>query len=161
MHHAIDDRSDQSLFRRQRKTESTEFLVHRILGGSGVASFAGGVIATNLGWKWIFIFSIIFAVLGMFLLKDTPESKQESSGSFQFDFAGLSIFIVTMLALNIFITYGASFGWLSLQTLGILAVILAGLMILSKLKQGKRSSSSISPCSRISRMPEQRHRISF
>lgn len=53
-------------------------------GGSGVASFAGGVIATNLGWKWIFIFSIIFAVLGMFLLKDTPESKQESSGSFQF-----------------------------------------------------------------------------
>ena len=51
-------------------------------GGSGVASFAGGVIATNLGWKWIFIFSIIFAVLGMFLLKDTPESKQESSRSF-------------------------------------------------------------------------------
>ena len=107
-------------------------------GGSGVASFAGGVIATNLGWKWIFIFSIIFAVLGMFLLKDTPESKQESSGSFQFDFAGLSIFIVTMLALNIFITYGASFGWLSLQTLGILAVILAGLMIFVKVETGKK-----------------------
>ena len=107
-------------------------------GGSGVASFAGGVIATNLGWKWIFIFSIIFAVLGMFLLKDTPESKQESSGSFQFDFAGLSIFIVTMLALNIFITYGASFGWLSLQTLGILAVILAGLIIFVKVETGKK-----------------------
>lgn len=73
-------------------------------GGSGVASFAGGVIATNLGWKWIFIFSII----------------------------------VTMLALNIFITYGASFGWLSLQTLGILAVILAGLMIFVKVETGKK-----------------------
>lgn len=32
-------------------------------GGSGVASFAGGAIATSLGRKWIFIFSIIFVFL--------------------------------------------------------------------------------------------------
>ena len=52
-------------------------------GGSGVCSFAGGLIATYLGWRWIFIFSIVFALLGLFLIKDTPESKAESSGKFQ------------------------------------------------------------------------------
>ena len=32
-------------------------------GGSGVCSFAGGAIATYMGWRWIFIFSIVFALL--------------------------------------------------------------------------------------------------
>ena len=32
-------------------------------GGSGVCSFAGGAIATYMGWKWIFIFSIFGTVL--------------------------------------------------------------------------------------------------
>ena len=75
-------------------------------GGSGVCSFAGGAIATYMGWRWIFIFSIIFALLGMFLIKDTPESKAESKGAFKFDTVGLIILIITMLALNLFITRG-------------------------------------------------------
>ena len=79
-------------------------------GGSGVTSFAGGAIATYMGWKWIFIFSIIFAVLGMFLIKDVPESKANTEGEFKFDFGGLAIFIVTMLAINILITQGGNFG---------------------------------------------------
>ena len=51
-------------------------------GGTGIASFAGGAIASSLGWRWIFIISIIVAILGMLLLKDTPESKQESDRCF-------------------------------------------------------------------------------
>lgn len=98
-------------------------------GGSGVASFAGGAIATSLGWRWIFIFSIIFAIIGLFLLKDTPESKQESSGKFRFDYTGLAIFIVTMVALNILITYGADFGWLSARSLILAAVTIVGLIV--------------------------------
>ena len=66
--------------------------------------FAGGAIATYMGWRWIFIFSIIFALLAMWLIKDTPESKGESTGAFKFDYTGLIIFIITMLALNVFIT---------------------------------------------------------
>ena len=91
-------------------------------GGSGVCSFAGGAIATYMGWRWIFIFSIIFALLAMWLIKDTPESKGEESGAFKFDFGGLAIFAITMLALNLFITRGKDFGWTSPLTLG-LAVI--------------------------------------
>src|SRR5699024_5812338 len=82
-------------------------------GGSGLCSFFGGAVASSMGWKWIFIFSIVFALLAMWLIKDTPESKAETTGSFKFDFGGLGIFIVTMLALNVLITQGADFGWTS------------------------------------------------
>lgn len=106
-------------------------------GGSGFASFAGGAIATSLGWRWIFIFSIVFAIVGLFLLKDTPESKQPSSGKFTFDYTGLGIFIVTMIALNLFITYGADWGWTSISTLAALAIAIIGLIVFIKVENNK------------------------
>ncbi|SHF95894.1 MFS transporter [Ornithinibacillus halophilus] len=95
-------------------------------GGSGVTSFAGGAIATYLGWKWIFIFSIVFALLAMWLIKDVPESKAQTSGKFKFDYGGLTIFIITMLALNVVITQGAELGWTSPLTLVLAAVAIVG-----------------------------------
>lgn len=106
-------------------------------GGSGVASFAGGAIATYMGWKWIFIFSILFAFLAMWLIKDTPESKGKSAGAFAFDYSGLAIFIITMLALNVFITYGSDLGWTSLSTLLLAAVTIAGVIVFVKVEKGK------------------------
>jgi MFS transporter, DHA2 family, multidrug resistance protein len=106
-------------------------------GGSGVASFAGGAIATYMGWKWIFIFSIIFSLLAMWLIKDTPESKGESKGAFKFDYTGLVIFIITMLALNIFITFGAKLGWTSLLTIGLAVVAIIGAIVFYKVEKSK------------------------
>ena len=80
-------------------------------GGSGVCSFLGGAIATYMGWKWIFIFSIIFAVLALWLIKDTPESKAADTGKSKFDSSGLIVFIITMVALNLVITQGA-YNWM-------------------------------------------------
>ncbi len=37
-------------------------------GGSGLCSFLGGAIATYMGWRWIFIISIVFALLAMLLM---------------------------------------------------------------------------------------------
>jgi MFS transporter, DHA2 family, multidrug resistance protein len=104
-------------------------------GGSGVCSFAGGAIATYMGWRWIFIFSIIFALLGMLLIKDTPESKAESKGAFKFDVEGLIILIVTMLALNLFITRGADWGWTSALTFICLAVAIVGIILFVKVEK--------------------------
>ncbi|MFC4410322.1 MFS transporter [Chungangia koreensis] len=106
-------------------------------GGSGIASFAGGAIATSLGWRWIFIFSIIFAVVGLFLIKDTPESKQKSTGAFKFDYTGLLIFIITMVALNVFISFGSDLGWTSPISIGLLVVTIIGLVVFIKVEQGK------------------------
>ncbi|MEH6947105.1 MFS transporter [Bacillus sp. JJ634] len=106
-------------------------------GGSGIASFAGGAIATYMGWKWIFIFSIIFSLLGMWLIKDTPESKGESTGAFKFDYTGLVIFIITMLALNVLITFGADLGWTSLLTIGLVIVTIIGAIVFFKVEKSK------------------------
>lgn len=101
-------------------------------GGSGVTSFAGGAIATYMGWKWIFIFSIIFSILGMWLMKDVPESKAKTTGKFKFDFGGLAIFIVTMLAINILITQGEKLGWTSLAAIGLAVIAVLGILTFVK-----------------------------
>ena len=109
-------------------------------GGSGVCSLFGGAIATYMGWKWIFIFSIIIAILALWLLKDTPESKAKQTGNSKFDISGLIIFIITMLALNIFITQGAEFGWTNWITIVLLAVAVIGAIIFIKVENGKSNA---------------------
>ncbi|WP_203247795.1 MFS transporter [Sporosarcina beigongshangi] len=109
-------------------------------GGSGVCSLLGGAIATYMGWKWIFIFSIIFAILALWLIKDTPESKAKQTGDSRFDFSGLLVFIVAMLALNIFITQGAEIGWTNWRTIVLLVVAVIGAIIFIKVESGKSNA---------------------
>lgn len=109
-------------------------------GGSGVCSLLGGAIATYMGWKWIFIFSIIFAILALWLIKDTPESKAKNTGNSKFDIGGLIVFIITMVALNIFITQGAEIGWTNWITLVLLAVTIVGAIIFIKIEIGKTNA---------------------
>lgn len=109
-------------------------------GGSGVCSFLGGAIATYMGWKWIFIFSIIFAVLALWLIKDTPESKAADTGKSKFDSSGLLVFIITMVALNVVITQGASIGWTNWITLVLIAVTIIGAFVFFKVENGKSNA---------------------
>ncbi|MFS0690933.1 MFS transporter [Sporosarcina sp. 179-K 8C2 HS] len=109
-------------------------------GGSGVCSLFGGAVATYLGWKWIFIFSIIFAVLALWLIKDTPESKAKQTGSSKFDVSGLIVFIITMLALNIFITQGDKLGWTNWVTIVLIAVAVVGAFAFIKVENGKENA---------------------
>ena len=111
-------------------------------GGSGITSFAGGAIATYMGWKWIFIFSILFALLAMWLIRDVPESKAETSGKIKFDYGGLGIFIVTMLAINILITQGSDLGWTSLTSIILAIVSIAGILVFIWY-EGKRENALI------------------
>ncbi|WEK54086.1 MAG: MFS transporter [Candidatus Cohnella colombiensis] len=106
-------------------------------GGSGVCSLAGGAIATYMGWRWIFIFSIAFALLAMWLIKDTPESKAEGTGAFKFDYSGLVIFIVIMIALNVFITFGAVLGWTSSISIILAVIAIIGAFIFFKVEKKK------------------------
>lgn len=109
-------------------------------GGSGVTSFAGGAIATYMGWKWIFIFSIIFALLAMLLIRDVPESKANVSGKFKFDFGGLAIFIITMLAVNIFITQGEKLGWTSVPSIALAAISLIGIYVFVRYEAKRKNA---------------------
>ena len=86
-------------------------------GGSGLSPLFGGLVASTLGWRWIFVLSIIVAVISYLLIKGTPESKLTVTDKKAFDWAGLFAFIVAMLAINIVIGQGATLGWLSPEVL--------------------------------------------
>lgn len=91
-------------------------------GGSGLCSLFGGLVAQNLGWRYIFFASIVVAIIGLLMIQGTPESKAESKGNYKFDFVGVITFMITMVALQIVVTQGNKLGWTSPLILGLAAV---------------------------------------
>ncbi len=93
-------------------------------GGSGFCSLFGGFVAQNFGWRWIFFASVAVALLGMVLMKGTPESKAEDQTSIKLDLAGVLTFMVAMIALQIVVIQGNNLGWTSPLILSLSAVTL-------------------------------------
>lgn len=91
-------------------------------GGSGLTSLFGGIVASSLGWRYIFFFSVLVAIIALWLIKGLPESKKAGQGKFRFDYLGVVIFMIAMLALEVFISKGNYFGWGSVTTLSLAAV---------------------------------------
>ena len=85
-------------------------------GGAGFAALFGGLVAENIGWRWIFFAGAAISLLGMFMVAGTPESKAESEAAYKFDTVGVLTFMVMMIALQVFATQGANLGWTSLTT---------------------------------------------
>jgi DHA2 family multidrug resistance protein-like MFS transporter len=99
-------------------------------GGSGFCSLFGGLMATSfLGWRSIFWISIAVALLSLWLLKGTAESKAGSQEQRGFDWTGLAFFIIMLVSVNVYISQGPRIGWLSWIGLGLLAVFVASGLI--------------------------------
>lgn len=79
-------------------------------GGSGLSSLVGGALGTWFGWKSIFLLSIAISVLGMILVKGTPESKSNEPRK-GYDYIGLFSCVLGLLALNLLITKGFRWGF--------------------------------------------------
>src|SRR6476660_5226717 len=82
-------------------------------GGAGFAALFGGLMAENVGWRWIFFAGAAISLLGMLMVAGTPESKAEAKGAYKFDTAGVLTFMVMMLSLQVLATQGGAFGWTS------------------------------------------------
>lgn len=103
-------------------------------GGSGVCTLFGGLMATNFGWRSIFIISIILTILAMFLIKHTPETKAEPIGNKplepkKFDVIGLIILVICMLSINVIITQTSNYDLMSPLILGLIAVFVISLIV--------------------------------
>ena len=128
-------------------------------GGSGLAALFGGAMIrfTPMGWKAIFIASIVVSAIAFLMIVGTPESKVQQHGHKKFDFVGLFLFIIGTLSLMIVLLYGSKIGWGSPITLGLAA--LATRSSTSSSAARKRRSST-SACSRTPPSPARRSRTS-
>lgn len=110
-------------------------------GGSGLCSFVGGAIATSLGWRWIFVFSMLVALVALLLIRKTPESRSASAIQHKLDVGGLVSFVCMLVMLNLFISKGHSWGWssgLSLSVLG-MALLASVCFILTGIRKGEKA----------------------
>lgn len=96
-------------------------------GGSGLCSLFGGLMVAGFGWRSIFFACAVVSVMGMLMVRGTPESKVESTSSSKTDWGGIISFMLLMVALQIVVTQGNRFGWGSALVIGLaIVVVVAG-----------------------------------
>ena len=105
-------------------------------GGAGLGSLFGGIMAQTLGWRWIFFASAAVAVLGLWLVRGTPESKAGGTGAYRFDYAGVFAFTIAMVALQVVVTQGSTLGWGSPLVLGLAAAAVVAGIAFFKIEAG-------------------------
>jgi len=91
-------------------------------GGAGFAALFGGLMTANVGWRWIFVASAAVSVVGMLMVRGTPESGADAHGDYAFDTVGVLTFMISLIALLALATQGATLGWTSAASLGLLVV---------------------------------------
>lgn len=106
-------------------------------GGSGLCALFGGLIASSVGWRWIFWISIAVAAVSAFLLKSTPENKVTTASQPRFDWFGFLTFIIAMMALNIVIGQGDALGWLNPAVIGLALVFVIAAVVFLKVEAGR------------------------
>lgn len=110
-------------------------------GGSGLSSLFGGIVASTIGWRWIFWFSILIAISSYHLITGTPESKNPPSDkNLGFDYTGVLTFMTGMVALNIVIGQGARIGWGSPFILGLAVLTVVSLLAFFFIERSKENS---------------------
>jgi DHA2 family multidrug resistance protein-like MFS transporter len=105
-------------------------------GGSGFAALFGGLMAANVGWRWIFIACAAVSVVGMLMVRGTPESRVAGRGRYRPDLKGILTFMVAMLALQVLLTQGPVLGWASPASLGLLALTVVVGIIFFRVEAG-------------------------
>lgn len=125
-------------FTGEERQKALSFWSFGSYGGTGLASLFAGTIATYVGWRWIFILSIIFAFIAIILLRGTPESKDRSSDGKRFDVIGIIVFVIMMVSVNVVITQGSKIGWLSPIILTLMIIFVLTLFIFYFYEQRQR-----------------------
>src|SRR5919112_1698735 len=105
-------------------------------GGSGVSALFGGLVASSLGWRWIFWMSIVVAAVSFLLLRGAPASKVASVEKRRFDWYGFIAFIVAMVAVNIVIGQGTTLGWLSPLVIALAVVFVLAAVVFFRVESG-------------------------
>ncbi|MDK9710983.1 MFS transporter [Acidaminobacter sp.] len=110
-------------------------------GGAALSSLFGGIVASTIGWRYIYWFSIVVAIGSFFLISGVPESKNPPSDKKRgFDLAGIITFMIGMLSVNILISQGGRLGWSSPMSLGLAAIVVISFLIFFKIEKSTKDS---------------------
>ncbi|MGH9205063.1 MAG: MFS transporter, partial [Acidimicrobiales bacterium] len=109
-------------------------------GGSGFAALFGGLMAQNVGWRWIFFGSAAVSLIGLLMVRGTPESRVAASSGYKFDTRGILTFMVTMVALQVFATQGSTLGWASPASLSLVAISIVFGVIFFRVESGNANA---------------------
>ena len=97
--------------------------------GAVLGPLVGGYIVTRYPWEWVFLINIPVGVIAILAtLSIVPESR-DPLASGKLDWGGLVFSAVAIFALVYALIEGPKFGWISPQTLGLLALSAAVFVI--------------------------------
>jgi DHA2 family multidrug resistance protein-like MFS transporter len=105
-------------------------------GGSGASALFGGLVASAVGWRWIFWLSIAVALVSFMLIRGTPKSKVQSTQALRFDWYGFVAFTIGMVAVNIVIGQGAVLGWQSPTVIVLTVLFVVAAVIFFRVESG-------------------------
>ncbi|NTS42773.1 MFS transporter [Flavisolibacter sp. BT320] len=110
-------------------------------GGSGFCSLFGGLMAENVGWRYIFFASAVISLVGLWMIKDTPESKAPQTGKKgRLDLAGILTFMIVMIALQVWVSKGSEIGWTSGLSLLLIGVAVIVGILFFRIEKGKEAA---------------------
>jgi len=98
------------------------------LGGAGAAAgvLAGGLLTTWLGWRAVFLVNVpVGAVAGLLSLRMVPRSAAASRAGRDLDLAGAALAVGGLVAATYAIAGAPSRGWVSAQTVLLVALAVA------------------------------------
>ena len=108
-------------------------------GGSGFASLFGGLMA-GIGWRYIFFAAAALSVIGLMMIKGTPESKAGTTGNKKADFAGIITFMLAMIALQLLVSKGSEFGWTSPTGIMLIVGTLIFALLFFRIEKGREGA---------------------
>lgn len=109
-------------------------------GGGGICAVFGGALASSaLGWRSIFFLCAAVSVASILLMREMPEAKANVKTS-GFDLKGILSLMITIVALQLIITQGASFGWLSPTVIGLFVTFIAAFWFFVRMETSNDSA---------------------
>lgn len=129
-----------TLFTGAERQRAVSFFSMGTFGGSGLTSVVGGFLTSTFGWRSSFFISVAVALLALFLIRGTPESKAAERVK-GFDLVGVLTFMVGIIALNVLISQGSTLGWLSAAAIILLLVAVGALaaFVVAEKRLGSRA----------------------
>lgn len=118
-----------SLFSEHRRGRATGLLIGANGLGLAIGPVIGGLIVSTFGWRWIFFINPPLILISLlFCWRRLIESKSTNAIR-KIDWPGFLLLIISLPTGILALVQGASWGWFSIPTLGLLIISIIGLLL--------------------------------